>query len=79
MINTEVVSAKDLPAQKERGTMYGPAIEQALGLEVGEAVRVSNPINKHLRNTLFQLITRKGLKSELRIAVSNKETYLIKI
>lgn len=79
MINTEVVSAKDIPAVSERGSMYSAAISQALGLKKGEALKIMNPENKHLRNTMYQLIARKKLTETLRVAVSNKEVYLVKI
>lgn len=78
MIDTEVVELKDVSIRAGRGSMYSGAIEQALGLKKGEALKVTNPANTHLRNTLFQLIARKGLGDKLGIAVANKETYLVK-
>ncbi|MBU1173692.1 MAG: hypothetical protein KKD44_29325 [Proteobacteria bacterium] len=77
-IATEVIDAKNLPAGRERGSMYGAAIVQALKLKQGEGLKVTNPSNTHLRNTLYQLVSRKGLKAQLGVIVSNKETYLIK-
>jgi len=78
MINTEVVELKDVSVKMGKGSMYASAIEQALDLKKGEGLKVSNPANTHLRNTLYQLIARKGLGDQLGIVVANKETYLIK-
>lgn len=78
MIETTVVELKDVSVIKEKGSMYDKAIEQAISLKTGEALKVSNPINTHLRNTLYQLLTRRNLMDSLRIVVVNKETYLVK-
>ncbi len=76
-IKTEIVKADDLMVG-ERGSIYGEAILQALELKKGEALKVTSPTNKHLRNTLHQLISRKGYKDDLGVVVSNKEVFIVK-
>ena len=77
-MKTEIVDLKDVNVTSERGSMYSDAIRQVLELETGKGLKITNPSNTHLRNTLFQLMARKGLKDQIRIVVANKEVYIVK-
>lgn len=76
-VQSEIVDMSELPV-RGRSSQFDPIIAQAQELEPGQGLKVTSETNKHLRNTLAQLLKRKGI-TDVAVLTYNQEVYLKKI
>lgn len=76
-VTTKAVNLSELPVSA-KASQYDEVIKQVLESDGTQAYEVINESNKHITQTMYQLLKRRNLLEKIRIQNKDKRVFLVK-